>query len=123
MNVKNKTFKEKKSDSDFNCEIPSKKDLHVEATSCPDNYKDIFNMDKNSHQSSFGKEEYLEFSDKGYNNENTSFQSISIPSHVNLNHLSLRSVAEPLTSGILVTCASQRVRNKFLTMIYYKPVN
>lgn len=114
-----------KNEEIYNCIVPSKKDLHVEATGCPDNFKHHFRFSHSygSPQKKIGKKHYIQYNDGTYTNENTSLHSIPVPSHVNLNHLTIRKESDPLISGIMVTCCSQRVRNKFLTMIYYKPVN
>ena len=105
--------------------VPLKKDLHLDATSCPDNYKHHFGFSPclYSQQTRLGRKEFLETSDSGYSNENTSLHSIPVPSHVNLNHLTIQKGSDPIANSVLVTCSTQRVRNKFLTLIYYKPVN
>jgi hypothetical protein len=94
----------------YNCEVPLKKDLHVEANFCPDNYRELYSMIPRGVTTS-------------YSNENTSLFAACVPAHVNLNHLSLRNDDGPINSHVLVTTTTSRLRNKFVTLIYYKPVN
>jgi hypothetical protein len=112
---------QEKNDSDYNCVMPLKKDMHLDATTCPDNYREIFSFTKFPRFMNRDNRNIL--NQHVASNENTSFQPISIPSHVNLNHLTLKVNNEAMSNGVLATCSTHRVRNKFVTLIYFKPVN
>lgn len=113
-----------KSDVDsYKSEFPNRKDLHVDATSCPENYKYSYSIINSSHRKPVGKPDYLKPKDQSCLTENASYISIAIPPHINLNHLCLKPSETPQKSQTIVTSTTQRVRNKFLTIIYCKPVN
>ena len=103
-------------------QIPAKNDLYVEALLCPSNYQDYFNINHLSNQHLLGKEEFFQKENESvfYDNNNSS-RKISVPPHVNLNHLCSAKINH--RKGVLYTSMPQRVRNKFCTIIYYKPVN
>ena len=103
--------------------IPSKKELHLDATSCPENYKEKFNLHKHSNQDALGKLDFLNYLNDLNITANNSFLAINSPPHVNLNHFSLNASKNPLKSQVIVTNCIQRSREKFTTFIYYKPAN
>jgi hypothetical protein len=112
-----------RSDSNYKCEIPNKKDLHVDANSCPDYYKDIYTSHILSpNKSSVGRNEFTEQTPFKFSSINMSGTPLPYPPHVNLNHLTLKR-ADPLSSHILIASTTTRFKNKCLTMVYYKPVN
>jgi hypothetical protein len=105
----------------YNSLIPTKNDLYVDALLCPTNYKEYYNINHISNQHAIGKEEYFVKEDNPIFYDNSSYRSISVPPHIFLNHLSSAKVNN--RKGILFNSSSQRVRNKYCTIIYYKPVN
>jgi hypothetical protein len=106
----------------FNNEFPSKKEMFVDATTCPEAFVDKFNVNKNSRHLKLGTKEYVEFkNERCHFSENNSFMSIPVTPHVNLNHLSCKPMVQ--NHNVLMTSSVQRVRNKFLTLVYYKPIN
>jgi hypothetical protein len=107
----------------YNHEFPAKKDLFVDAIVCPDNYLENFNIKRNCRILNIGAKEFMMdmIERDTYINENSSFLSIPIPAHINLNHLCTRTSFQ--NENVLMTSTMQRVRNKYVTMIYYKPIN
>ncbi len=99
-------------------QIPRKIDMNVDAVLCPDNYKYLYNIDFMSNQELLGKHEYIN-NKLVYGQGNTSFLPISIPPHVDLNHICNKKINNK--KGVLITSSSQRVKNKYLTVIYYNP--
>lgn len=128
-------------DESYNSQFPTKKDLHVDSITCPDNYKQSYSLSGISHRYNMGRTKYMQSSEmkKVSNTVNNSYSSVPVPSHVNLNHLSVDSGRElknkkstSLSNSLvclhksnltITTSSTQRVRNKFVTIIYYKPVN
>jgi len=102
--------------------IPAKNDLYVEAPLCPSNYQDYYNINHLSYQHLLGKEEFFTKENESFFfDNNNSSKKISVPPHVNLDHLCSAKINH--RKGVLYTSTPQRVRNKFCTIIYYKPVN
>ncbi len=113
----------RRSNSNYNFIFPSKKDLYVEATNVPDNYTDPHNINSYSKQYLLGTPEFLILQDRQIFNENSSYKSIQIPPHINLNHLCNIPYRNNSNNNVLITSSVQRVRNKFLTLVYYKPIS
>jgi 5'-AMP-activated protein kinase regulatory beta subunit len=109
----------------YKCLYPSKNDLNVEATLCPENYKNNFSRSAfpNSNIICSTKNEFTNSNQIIFSNENSSIKLLAIPQHVNLNHLCLKSKEDTNSRQVIVTSTTHRVRHKFLTIIYLKPLN
>jgi hypothetical protein len=110
-----------KNDSDYSTDIPAKKELYVDASACPNNYKLLFDIERFSHQKYSEKDEFIEISNVFHCNENSSYIPINTPPHVNTNHIFTNKIWSK--KSVISSGMSERVRNKYITFIYYKPVN
>jgi hypothetical protein len=117
----NKSKKPSKVKEEYLSNIPRKVELNTDATVCPDSYRDFYNINISSRQTSLGQSDHLSFTDTVYGAGNTSFLSIAAPSHVNLNHACTKMINNK--RGVIITSSSQRTDEKILTIIYYRPLH
>lgn len=108
-------------ESDYSTSIPKKTDLNVDAPAVPYNYIKPFNIETQSHQTQIGNKDYLNIPHYFSECENNSYRNIASPPHVNLNLLYSNINANKRDSVINVS-STMRVRNKFVTYIYYNPI-
>lgn len=107
--------------NEFNCDFPKKKDLHVEAMSCPDNYREWYDINWHSKQNKIGNQIYLKRKKVIYATSESSTVRILHTPHVDLNHLCVKSKSDKKGKCLISSC-STHYRNKILTYIYYKPI-
>jgi hypothetical protein len=101
--------------------IPNKKDLNCDAPNTPSNFLKPFNIETQSFQNSIGNENYFNPNDVFFD-ENKSSKRIAQPPHVNLNLLYSNVNSNKKDSSLKISTTS-RVGNKFVTIVYYKPIS
>jgi hypothetical protein len=95
----------------------------MDAPNIPSNYQKPFNINTKTRQDKFGNPSSLNllYNTKHYYLGDSSYKRIAIPPHVNLNLL-YTSVNSSKKNGYLSVSTTMRVKNKFATYIYYKPL-
>ena len=105
---------------DYSQFYPQKTELNTDAPPIPQHYANSFNIDYNTRQHLIGNSKYLNRTEQNLLSENNSFKQIAKPPHVNLNHLHSKNITGLKFNSVLALCTS-RLRNKFTTVIYYRP--
>lgn len=112
---------------DYSNLIPKKSDLNCDAPLIPGNYKKPFDIVTQSLQKTLGISEYIitknvrEFTNN--HTENRSCKTIATPPHVNLNlvYTNVQLKKRNKNNNVINISTTARFRNKFTTMVYYKP--
>ena len=113
---KNNNTNETKIKNDYNCYCPKVFEMNTDAPYVPFHYLHKYNIDYNTRQNVIGKRKYLIYNEKNLLSENNSYKKVLTCPHVNLNHNCLHC---KMSRRYFRTCISQRVRHKFLTVVYY----
>ena len=107
---------EPKIKNDYNCYCPKVFEMNTDAPYVPFHYLHKYNIDYNTRQNVIGKRKYLIYNEKNLLSENNSYKKVLTCPHVNLNHNCSHC---KMSKRYFRTCISQRVRHKFLTVVYY----
>ena len=98
--------------------------MNLEAPHSPFYYSSTFNLDLYSRQyrdELFKKQKYLELvKEKNLLGDINSYKKIICFPHINLNHLCISCSSKP-EDKVIKGAASQRIRHKELTIVYYLP--
>ena len=118
---KDKKKKDKnKNKNDYNCYIPNKNEMNIDAPFIPPHYINFYDIDYNTKQNVIGKKKYLHFVEKDILSENSCYKSILRCPHVNLNHC-FNCCKIGNDDKYIRSSTSQRYKHKLMTIIYYKP--
>ena len=137
MNIQDMIKQKKKlgkGSNDYNCIFPNKSAVNSEAPCLPIYYKSLINLNYNSSQlkinlnSNFDSNEIKEQKAKKYINfnqtkntiENKSFKTIMTIPHEKLSHLLTNFENE---NKYIRSSMTQRNKHKFLTLVYFSPIN
>ena len=107
---------EGKTKNDYNCYCPKVFEMNTDAPYVPFHYLHKYNINYNTRQNAIGKKKYLVYHEKNLLSENNSYKKVLTCPHVNLNHNCSHC---KVSRRYFRTCISQRVRHKFLTVVYY----
>ena len=117
VNVTNqKNNNETKMKNDYNCYCPKVFEMNTDAPYVPFHYLHKYNINYNTRQNVIGKRKYLIYNEKNLLSENNSYKKVLTCPHVNLNHNCSHC---KMSRRYFRTCISQRVRHKYLTVVYY----
>ena len=101
--------------------FPKKDRLNNYAPNVPYCYNYIYNIDIISPQKYIGKSKYYEPKENNILGDNSSYKKISVLPVGEINHIHSNNL---IASGARSLCSSfVRYRNKFITLLYYKPFN
>ena len=92
--------------------------MNTDAPRTPHHYLYKYNINYNTRQNKIGKGKYLAYKEKNLLSENNSYKKVMVCPHVNLNHHTSNICH---IDHLVRACSSQRIRHKFVTLIYYKP--
>lgn len=107
---------------DYPSNMPSQSEMNTDCPQVPIHYQKMFNIDYNTNQNKIGDNVYLNYCERNLLSENNSYKKILVPSHVNLNHHCSKFISQDGSvkyCRIIKACVSQRIRHKFITVIYY----
>ena len=119
-NEKEKKEKKIKNKNEYNCYIPNKNEMNIDAPFIPPHYINFYDIDYNTKQNVIGKKKYLHFVEKDILSENSCYKNILSCPHVNLNHC-CNCCKAGSDDKYIRSCTSQRYKHKLMTIIYYKP--
>ena len=95
--------------------------LNNYAPDVPYSYNYMYNINVISSQKLIGKMKYYEPKENNILGDNCSYKKIGVLPAVELNHIHSNNL---VISGSRALCSSfTRYRNKFITFLYYKPIN
>ena len=104
--------------------LSQKNIMNLKAPKVPINYKQIFNIDKNTIQKEIGDKEYIEDILKDKYKKNKEFKEISVISHDKLLHLitnkNMYNIQESKSKYNKLSI-TERFRHKYLTTVYFFP--
>ena len=101
--------------------FPKKNKLNNYAPDVPYSYNYMYNINVISSQKLIGKMKYYEPKENNILGDNCSYKKIGVLPAVELNHIHSNNL---VISGSRALCSSfTRYRNKFITFLYYKPIN
>ena len=101
--------------------FPKKDRLNNYAPNVPYCYNYIYNIDIISPQKYIGKSKYYEPKENNILGDNSSYKKIAVLPVGEINHIHSNNL---IASGARSLCSSfVRYRNKFITLLYYKPFN
>ena len=101
--------------------FPKKNKLNNYAPDVPYSYNYMYNIDVISTQNFIGKRKYYEPKEHNILGDNCSYKKIGVLPAVEINHIHSNNL---IVSGDRALCSSfSRYRNKFITFLYYKPIN
>jgi hypothetical protein len=118
LSKNNRKFSLEKIINDYNCFIPKKNEMNLDAYKIPHYYMFIYNIDYNTRQDLISNVKYLPYKEKHLLSENNSYKLILKCPNVNLNHLC--SSIYISKSNYIRTCISQRFKQKMVTIVYYR---
>ena len=101
---------------------PSRSELNTDAPPISQHYISSFNLNHNSRQHLLGNKKFYKSSEKNTLSDNDSFKRISHPPHVNLNHIQSKYIVRNKQGNVVLESCTCRVRHKFTTVIYYRPL-
>ena len=105
----------------YSQKFPKKRNLNNYAPDVPYSYNYLYNLNVISPQKFIGKKEYLETKENNILGDNCSYKKIGVLPAVEINHIHSNNL---IISGDGTLCSSfVRYRNKFITLLYYKPFN
>ena len=105
----------------YSQKFPKKGSLNNYAPDVPYAYNYMYNINIISPQKFIGKKEYYEPKENNMLGDNCSYKKIGVLPAVEINHIHSNNL---IISGDRVLCSSfVRYRNKFITLLYYKPLN
>ena len=104
--------------NEYNSYYPKQNEMNADAPHVPYHYLRNYNINYNTRQDRLGIKRFLIYNEKNLLSENNSYKKVLLCPHVNLNHECTNCVQH---SKYIRTSVSQRIRHKFLTVIYYKP--
>ena len=111
---------EKMKNIKYSRKYPKRKNLNNNAPSVPYSYNYNYNIDIISSQKTIGKKKYYEPKENNILGDNCSYKKIEVLPSVEINHIHSNNSN---ISDQIVSCSSlTRYRNKFVTFLYYKPV-
>ena len=100
--------------------FPKKGHLNNYAPDVPYSYNYMYNINVISPQKFIGKREYYEPKENNILGDNCSYKKIGVLPAVEINHIHSNNL---IVSGQRALCSSfVRYRNKFITLLYYKPI-
>ena len=82
----NQKEKRNKDKNEYNCYVPNKNEMNIDAPNIPPHYINFYDIDYNTRQNLIGKKKYLHFVEKDILSENSCYKNILSCPHVNLNH-------------------------------------
>ena len=101
--------------------FPKKNKLNNYAPDVPYSYNYMYNIDVISSQKFIGKMKYYEPKENNILGDNSSYKKIEVLPASEINHIHSNNL---ILSGERSLCSSfVRYRNKFITLLYYKPFN
>ena len=115
-----KEKKKSKSKNEYDCYVPNKNEMNIDAPFIPPHYINFYDIDYNTRQNLIGKKKYLHFVEKDILSENSCYKNILSCPHVNLNHC-CNCCKVGNEDKYVRSSSSQRYKHKLLTIIYYKP--
>ena len=105
----------------YSQKFPKKGNLNNYAPDVPYAYNYMYNINIISPQKFIGKKDYYEPKENNMLGDNCSYKKIGVLPAVEINHIHSNNL---IISGDRVLCSSfVRYRNKFITLLYYKPLN
>ena len=105
----------------YSQKFPKKGNLNNYAPDVPYAYNYMYNINILSPQKFIGKKDYYEPKENNMLGDNCSYKKIGVLPAVEINHIHSNNL---IISGDRVLCSSfVRYRNKFITLLYYKPLN
>lgn len=100
---------------------PGKLELNTDAPRVPMKfYSNLFNIDLNTKQWIIGNKEYLHKVENNLLSENNSCKSLARCPHISVCHL-VYQYNSPKFTTFEIVCQVNRLRNKMLSIVYYKP--
>ena len=118
LSSKKRKFTLEKIVNDYNCFVPNKNEMNLDAARIPHYYMDIYNIDYNTRQDLIRNAKYLPYKEKHLLSENNSYKLVLRCPNVNLNHIC--SSIDINKSKCIRTCISQRFKQKMVTIVYYR---
>lgn len=139
MNIQDIIKKKKKSgkgNNDYNCVFPNQSVVNSEAPYLPIYYKSLINLNYNSNQlkinlssnSDLNKSEeektkkFIDFNQAKNKIENKTFKTIMTIPHEKLSHL-FTIIENDNENKYIRSSMTQRNKHKFLTLVYFSPIN
>ena len=116
--TKNRKYTLEKIINDYDCIVPNKNEMNLDAARIPHYYMDIYNIDYNTRQDLIRNVKYLPYKEKHLLSENNSYKLVLRCPNVNLNHIC--SSININKSKCIRTCISQRFKQKMVTIVYYR---
>ena len=115
--IKKRKMKKKKYSQIF----PKKNYMNNYPPDIPYSYNYKYNLNLIGSQNIIGNRKYYEAKENNVLGDNCSYKKIGVLPAVEINHLHSNNI---IASGERVLCSSfVRYRNKFITLLYYKPFN
>ena len=119
-----KRKKKLKDSTNYNCIFPKVSDINTEPPQIPTNYFPLFNINKQTKQENL-KKPYHEYNFDICRNkiENDTFKTIMTLSHDKTDHIcyNIEKNNNDINNKYISTIITQRIKHKFLTMIYFSP--
>lgn len=102
--------------------MPKKCELNCDAPVVPGNYQKPYDINLQTQQTRLGNPNYLKRNKKNNPSTDSSYTSISKAPHVNLNLL-CTDLNTNEKSGLMNIAITTRIKEKYVTYVYYKPIN
>ena len=118
LSSKKRKFTLEKIVNDYDCFVPNKNEMNLDAARIPHYYMYIYNIDYNTRQDLIRNVKYLPYKEKHLLSENNSYKLVLRCPNVNLNHIC--SSIDINKSKCIRTCISQRFKQKMVTIVYYR---
>ena len=118
LSSKKRKFTLEKIVNDYDCFVPNKNEMNLDAARIPHYYMYIYNIDYNTRQNIISNVKYLPYKEKNLLSENNSYKLVLRCPNVNLNHIC--SSININKSKCIRTCISQRFKQKMVTIVYYR---
>ena len=100
--------------------FPKKNYMNNYPPDIPYSYNYKYNLNLIGSQNIIGNRKYYEAKENNVLGDNCSYKKIGVLPAVEINHLHSNNI---IASGERVLCSSfVRYRNKFITLLYYKPI-
>ena len=108
---------------EYKSEYLTKNNRNINAPKIPINYDIDFNLDNYTNQDNIGEEEYITKTKNNKYNKNEEFKSITKIPHEHLSHLCLKENLNinNNVNNYNTLSVTQRIKHKFLTIVYISP--
>ena len=122
-NIESKKNKKAPKFGEYNSEYLSESNIHINAPNVPLNYKCNFNVDNFTNQNILGAKEFLKTSDDNTYMNNEEYKKIKRIPHDKLSHMLINEnfYINENEKKYHKFSISQRVKHKFLTILYFSP--